>query len=79
MKHKKITEMANKHQLAQQIAQQIVKSNMWLVLCDDDQGLHLHTTVEEDLILFAMFFYTNPEYYELTNHLVEKIRKENAN
>jgi len=79
MKHKKITEMANKHQLAQQIAQQIVKSNMWLVLCDDDQGLHLHTTVEEDLILFAMFFYTNPEYYELTNIMVEKIRKQNAN
>jgi hypothetical protein len=79
MKHKKITEMANRHQLAQQIAQQIAKSNMWLVLRDDEEGLHLHTPGEEDLSLLAIFFYTNPKYHELTNLLVEELRKENAN
>jgi hypothetical protein len=79
MKHKKITEMANRHELAQQIAQQIAKSNMWLVLRDDKEGLHLHTPGEEDLILFAMFFYTNPKYFELTKELIEEIKKDNAN
>lgn len=46
------------------IADKLSKSEMWLVLRMDHEGVHLHMPNDEHLALFALFFTGQPEIFE---------------
>ncbi len=61
----------NTRELQRQIAKKLSKSELWLVLRIDNEGLHLHAPNEDHLCLFGGFFEHNHDLLEAVNEYVK--------
>lgn len=57
--------------LSKRVADNLAKSERWLVLRYEDGMIHLDTTELENTILFSLFFDANPEIYDAVRSSME--------
>lgn len=70
-----ISKKNNTKALQREIAKKLSKSTAWLVLREDQQGVHLHTPNEEHLSVLVAFFHARPDFLKHLNELVTDLQK----
>ena len=68
--NKRKLERHNTRSLQKQMAKNLSKSEMWIVLRLDDEGAHLHMPNQNHMALFGVFFKNQPEILEMVNQFV---------
>jgi formate-dependent nitrite reductase cytochrome c552 subunit len=67
-----VSQENNTSELQNEIADRLNKSQMWIVLRNDNEGVHLHMPNEDHLILLGLFFKAHPAMLKLVNRMVNK-------
>ena len=59
--------------LRREMSSLLSKSEAWLVLRIDDEGLHLHTPEESQIALIGMFLKNNPELASVIQEIANEV------
>ena len=62
--------------LRREMTKLLDKSDSWIVIREDSDGVHLHTPQEADLALLVMLFKGDPELFEIVTSIVMGVTPE---
>jgi hypothetical protein len=66
-----ISQVNNSRELRKKISALLGKSDCWLVLRSDVNGIHAHMPNEEHLFVLAEFLRGNPDIYDMVTEFIK--------
>jgi hypothetical protein len=65
--------------LQRQIAKELSKSEMWLIIRKDKDGIHLQMPNDDHLFLLCEFFYQSPIHFEMVSDFIKEVNQKTLN